>query len=468
MTATARAPAVAGAFYPAEPGRLAAAVDDLLADAAKRTAGPVPAPKALIAPHAGYVYSGAVAASAYARLAPARESIRRVILLGPAHRVAFRGFAVPTVDSFVTPLGAVPLDRVAIDALVAARPDVQPFDEAHRQEHSLEVHLPFLQRALSNFALVPIVVGDTLPAEVADVLTRLWGGPETLVVVSTDLSHFHAYDAAKAIDAETVRRIETMQAGSLDGQQACGCRPVNGLLHIAANLGCRVTELDVRNSGDTAGPKDRVVGYGSWAVEPAESARLAPAHREMLLLTAARAIAVRLRRDRRPEIALDTFAHELRTVAASFVTLEQRGRLRGCIGSLKAHRPLAADVAWNAVSAGFEDPRFNPLTPGEFQACDIEISVLSAPAPLRFAGQDDLLSRLRPGQDGLILESAGRRGTFLPKVWEGLPTARQFLDGLKVKAGLPRDHWADDVKVWRYTTESFGGPVPVSLFSRPN
>lgn len=465
MTATARPPAVAGTFYPGEPERLAHAVDGLLAAAARRMAGPVPAPKALIAPHAGYVYSGAVAASAYVRLAPARECIRRVVLLGPAHRVAFRGFAVPTVDSFLTPLGPVPLDRPAIADLMARRGDVHLHDEAHRQEHSLEVHLPFLQRMLGDFSLVPVVVGDALPAEVADLLTALWGGPETLVVVSTDLSHFHSYEEARVIDAETVRRIELMQAGSLDGQRACGCRPVNGLLQVAADLGLRVTELDVRNSGDTAGPKERVVGYGSWAVEPAETARLAPAHRELLLLTAARAIVARLRRGRRPEIAIDTFAHELRTLAASFVTIEQRGRLRGCIGSLKAHRPLVADVAWNAVSAGFEDPRFQPLTPGEFQACDLEISVLSAPAPLRFASQEQVLDLLRPGRDGLILESAGHRGTFLPKVWEGLPTPRQFLAGLKVEAGLPRDHWADDVKIWRYTTESFGGPVPARLLS---
>jgi len=463
---TSRAPAVADAFYPGDPDRLRAGVDGLLAEAAKRMAGPVSAPKALIAPHAGYVYSGAVAASAYQRLRPAREKIRRVILLGPAHRVAFKGFALPSVEAFDTPLGPVRLDREVIDRLAEARDDCAIRDDAHAQEHSLEVHLPFLQRSLDDFRLVPVVVGDAQPQQVAQLLSQLWGGDETLIVISTDLSHYHPYDEARQIDGDTVQKIGALQAGSFGPQQACGSRPVNGLLLLAQHLGLRITELDVRNSGDTAGPKDRVVGYGSWALEPADTARYADPHRALMILTAARAIGVRFKAGKRPEINLDTFAHELRTTAASFVTINLKGRLRGCIGSLKAHRPLAADVAWNAVSAGFEDPRFNELTVPEFRAAELEISILSNPAPLAFEDQDDLLSKLRPHQDGLILECRGKRGTFLPKVWEGLETPEKFLNGLKVKAGLPSDHWADDVKIWRYTTETFGAPVPDSLFRK--
>lgn len=469
MTSTplrSRPPAVSGRFYPGEAAELGGTVDGLLDDAARRAAGPLPAPKALIAPHAGYVYSGAVAASAYQRLRPARETIRRVVLLGPAHRVAFRGFAVPSVDAFQTPLGLVMLDRGIIDQL-AGQPDVAVRDDAHAQEHSLEVHLPFLQRVLEpGFRLVPIVVGDATPDQVAALLARHWGGAETLVIVSTDLSHYHDYETARRIDGETATRIEQMAAGSFGPGEACGSRPVNGLLQHVARLGFRVTELDVRNSGDTAGPKDRVVGYGSWALEPAETARLADAHRQLLLTTAARAIAIRMARNRRPEISLDTFPNELRTIAASFVTVERKGRLRGCIGSLKAHRPLATDIAWNAVSAGFEDPRFQPLTVPEFRDSELEISILSAPAPLPFEGEADLRAKLRPGRDGLILQSAGKRGTFLPKVWEGLSTPEAFLNGLKVKAGLPRDHWSGDLRIWRYTTESFRAPVPEHLFRK--
>lgn len=460
-----RPAAVAGAFYPGGREALIQSVDDLLAGARRRMAVPAPVPKAIIAPHAGHVYSGAVAASAYARVAQGGPQFSRVILLGPAHRVAFRGFALPSVEAFDTPLGPVRLDRQTLDRL-AARPDAEFRDDAHAQEHSLEVHLPFLQRVLGDFTLVPVVVGDARPEQVADLLESVWGGDDTLVVISTDLSHFHDYDAARRIDGETVRRIERLEAGSFGPEQACGSRPVNGLLLLASRLGLRITELDVRNSGDTAGTKDRVVGYGAWALEPADRARFADRHRDLMVTTAARALGVRLARNKRPEVNLETFPHELRTMAASFVTLNLNKRLRGCIGSLKAHRPLAEDIAWNAVSAGFEDPRFDPLTVPEFRESEIEISVLSAPAPMDFRDEADLAAQLRPGIDGLILQDGRQRGTFLPKVWESLDTPAGFLAGLKVKAGLPRDHWSGGVKVWRYTAETFGGPVPESLFTK--
>ena len=460
-----RPAAVAGAFYPGDRETLMRDVDEMLSAAQQRMDGPVPVPKAIIAPHAGYVFSGGVAASAYARVAQGRSRFSRVILLGPAHRVPVRGFALPSVEAFDTPLGPVKLDREVQEGL-AQHPDVDVRDDVHAQEHSLEVHLPFLQRALGDFTLVPVVVGDARPEQVADLLESLWGGDETLIVISTDLSHFHDYDSARRIDGDTVRKIGLMKAGSFGPNEACGSRPVNGVLLLAARMGYRVTELDVKNSGDTAGPKDRVVGYGAWALEPADRARFGDRHRELMITTAARAIGVRLARNRRPEVNLDTFPHELRTMAASFVTLNLKGRLRGCIGSLQAHRPLAEDVAWNAVSAGFEDPRFDPLTVPEFRESEIEISVLSAPAPMTFGGEDDLRAQLNPGTDGLILQDGERRGTFLPKVWESLDTPESFLNGLKVKAGLPRDHWSDGVKVWRYTTETFGGPVPESLFTK--
>ncbi|ANK82801.1 MAG: hypothetical protein TEF_19865 [Rhizobiales bacterium NRL2] len=460
-----RPAAVAGAFYPGGREALMQSVDGLLAEAESRMAGPVPVPKAIIAPHAGHVFSGAVAASAYARVAQEPKRFSRVILLGPAHRVAFRGFALPSVDAFDTPLGPVKLDREILDRL-AARPDAEIRDDAHAQEHSLEVHLPFLQRVLGDFTLVPVVVGDARPEQVADLLESVWGGDETLIVISTDLSHFHDYDTARRIDGETARKIGLMKAGSFGSEQACGSRPVNGLLLLATRLGLRITELDVRNSGDTAGSRDRVVGYGAWALTPSDGSGFADSHRDLMVTTAARALGVRLARNKRPAVNLETFPHELRTMGASFVTLNLKKRLRGCIGSLRAHRPLAEDIAWNAVSAGFEDPRFEPLTVAEFRDSEIEISVLSAPAPMDFRDEADLAAQLRPGIDGLILQDGERRGTFLPKVWESLDTPGSFLAGLKVKAGLPRNHWSADVKVWRYTTETFGGPVPRSLFTK--
>lgn len=262
-----RPPAVAGMFYPGEGDRLAGDVAGMLAGAVPPAPTFHGAPKAIIVPHAGYVYSGPVAASAYAPLAPHAATIRRVVLLGPCHRVAMRGLAVPNARSFSTPLGTVPLD---MDALAAALelPQVIRHDAAHAQEHSLEVQLPFLQQVLDDFSLVPFAVGYATPAEVAEVLELLWGGPETLVVVSSDLSHYHSYPAAQRRDQRTADDIVHLRL-LLDHEQACGATPINGLIEIARQHNLRPQLLDLRNSGDTAGDKSRVVGYASFAfMEP--------------------------------------------------------------------------------------------------------------------------------------------------------------------------------------------------------
>jgi AmmeMemoRadiSam system protein B len=221
-------------------------------------------PKAIIAPHAGYVYSGPVAGSAYSCLSSVSDTISRVVLLGPAHRVALTGLAAPSVDAFDGPLGRVKIDRTAIQKVLVL-PQVRMLDEAHVDEHSLEVHLPFLQETLGEFLLVPLVVGETSPDDVWQVLSFLWGGKETLIVVSSDLSHFYEYEAARRLDNETTRAIERLRPEDLGYDSACGRYAVNGLLRGAREQGLKVTTLDVRNSGDTQGPRNSVVGYGAYA-----------------------------------------------------------------------------------------------------------------------------------------------------------------------------------------------------------
>ena len=257
-----RPPAVAGTFYPADPRTLAADVDALLAGAASADGAPVP--KALIVPHAGYVYSGPVAASGYARIRAARSRIRRVVLLGPVHRVPVRGLALPGADAFSTPLGTVRVDLAAC-ARLRGLWQVTESPAAHRLEHSLEVHLPFLQRLLDDFTLVPLAVGDATPEEVAEVLDMLWEGDETLIVVSSDLSHYLPYADARAVDAQTAAMIEAL-ASDISHAQACGGTPVNGLTLAAGRRGLAIERVDLRNSGDTAGGRDRVVGYGAFVL----------------------------------------------------------------------------------------------------------------------------------------------------------------------------------------------------------
>ncbi len=259
---TIRKPAVAGLFYPASPVQLRDAVTDYLAGAITNPDAP---PKALIAPHAGYIYSAPIAASAYACIAAAADTITRVVLLGPAHRVAFRGLALPGVEAFQTPLGIVPVDRDAV-AQLATLDQVTELAPAHAGEHSLEVHLPFLQCLLGDFTLVPLVVGDASAEEVAEVLEALWGGPETLIVISSDLSHYHDYETARAMDRATSDAIEALDERRIDFDDACGRIPVSGLLQAARRHGLHARCIDLRNSGDTAGPRDRVVGYGAYVV----------------------------------------------------------------------------------------------------------------------------------------------------------------------------------------------------------
>jgi AmmeMemoRadiSam system protein B len=258
-----RPAAVAGMFYPGDAANLSADIAAMLAKATP----PILTPKALIVPHAGYVYSGVIAASAYALLRPLHGKIRRVVLLGPAHRVAVRGLAVPRAESFLTPLGRVAIDSAAL-RLALCLPQVEQSDLAHAQEHSLEVQLPFLQIVLGEFKLAPFVVGQATPAEVAAVIDALWDGDDTLIVISSDLSHYHSYHDAQRLDRTSVESILDL-APLADHEQACGATPINGMLEVARRRGLTAHLLDLRNSGDTAGDKSRVVGYAALAFSAA-------------------------------------------------------------------------------------------------------------------------------------------------------------------------------------------------------
>jgi AmmeMemoRadiSam system protein B/AmmeMemoRadiSam system protein A len=441
-----RPPAVAGLFYPEGARELAAEVAAHLdrTDEAPQAPG---FPKAVIVPHAGYVYSGPVAASAYELLRPARGIVKRVVLLGPCHRVPVHGLALPQASAFATPLGRIPLDAEGVRA-IRDLPQVLVSAATHAEEHALEVQLPFLQRVLGNFSLVPLVVGDAAPADVAEVLDRLWGGAETLLVISSDLSHYHPYDSAQAIDRATVRAILDFDAG-ISHEQACGATPVAGLLIAARRKRLVPRLLDCRNSGDTGGDKRRVVGYASFALA-AESASYGPEHGRTLLQIARASIAQALGAGSASPAADESWLAESR---ATFVTLTQGQELRGCVGALEARRPLAEDIAANALAAAFEDSRFRPLTLEEFARTEIEVSLLSTSKSVAFEDHADLLRRLRPGVDGVILEQVeeGRRATFLPQVWEDLSDPEQFIARLKHKAGIApnTDTWRCRVKRYR-------------------
>jgi len=498
-----RQPAVSGQFYPGNPADLKTSITKHL-NAVALTDKRIP--KAIIAPHAGYVFSGPIAATAYKRLTFVRNIITRVVLLGPCHRVPVRGLALSSAEAFATPLGNIKLDTQAI-AKISSLPQVDIFDETHRLEHSLEVHLPFLQTVLGAFTLVPLVVGEASPESVAEVLNAIWGKEETLIIVSSDLSHYLDYNTAKKIDAETSKAIESMDPDKIARQGACGRFPVGGLLKLAKQRGMTVDTVDLRNSGDTAGPKDRVVGYGAWlfyepitrttvspksftsAIVWGRSIKRAPiVYREAeesktilttatkeiptendfgagtrallenhgfdLVLLAVTSINHGLRQGVPTPITLRQHTAELQEEGACFITLKRNGQLRGCIGSPQAHRPLIQDVADNAFKSAFKDPRFPPLKKEECNDLKLSIAVLSPQTPIIFNDEPDFMRQLRPGHDGLIIADGAKRALFLPAVWEQLSKTDLFVQHLKKKAGMAPKHWSPKFQAWRFITES--------------
>jgi len=441
-------------FYPRDARELEREVTELI-DGVESLTPRFGHPKALIVPHAGYIYSGPVAARAYDELAAARGVVKRVVLLGPVHRVPVRGLALPGVEAFETPLGRVPVDAAGVRMLAPYR-QVVVSPAAHAMEHSLEVQLPFLQKMLGEFSLLPLAVGDARPQEVLEVIERLWGGTETLFVLSTDLSHNHHSARARAIDRATLTRIASFDT-DINHEEACGATPLNGFLAAARARGLAIRLLGASNSGDTAGGKDRVVGYSAFALYEGARVSLEDAG-EALLGIARGAISHRL--GLADEAPLTDAAPWLNRPGASFVTLMLEDRLRGCIGSLAATRRLGEDVAQNALAAALRDPRFAPLAAEEWQRSQLEVSVLSPAKPLRFGDEAEMLAQLRAGEDGVILEHEGRRATFLPQVWESLPDKRQFLGELMRKAGIPAETRLARCKLWRYRVIKWKRPAP--------
>lgn len=258
-----RTPAVAGMFYPADETTLKHDIGLYLQQAIDTLATPI-TPKAIVVPHAGYIFSGPIAASAYQLLIPLKDKIKRVVLLGPCHRVSFRGIALPQSDTFNTPLGNIPIDQKAIQQL-AALDQVVISESAHKEEHSLEVQLPFLQEVLNDFTLVPLVIGSVSSDDVAEVINLLWGDEQTLIVISTDLSHYHSYYEAKQLDRSTSDAVTNLRPELIDYEDACGRDGLKAIIAVASQKHLSANILDLRNSGDTAGDKDRVVGYGAYA-----------------------------------------------------------------------------------------------------------------------------------------------------------------------------------------------------------
>jgi hypothetical protein len=465
-----REPAVAGLFYPKDPSELSKMIDACLAAARAQPVGEL---RALICPHAGYPYSGPVAGYGYKLLAG--RHFDTVLVMGPSHYADLRACSIANDALYRTPLGDVAISgkagRLALERPFALeppcpvqRPDwwiessrrAPAVDTAETWEHSVEVEIPFLQRTLGRFELLPVVCGEIDPARAAKAL-----GPfldeRTLVVASSDLSHYYTYERARELDRRCVDAICRLDIGAMESQEACGRIPILILMHVAKERGWRPRLLDARNSGDTAGDKSRVVGYAAIAFYAPFGQHLGADERRALLGIARASLRGAVGSGRAPEAPGP--AAGLGEPRGCFVTLTERGELRGCIGNLVARGPLYTQVAANARSAALEDPRFSPVSAGEEPTVKIEISVLTEPKQLFFSSPDDLLQKLQPGVDGVILRIGERMATYLPQVWEQMPDKTAFLDSLSEKAGCGASDWRKpETAVFLYEVESFKEP----------
>lgn len=442
----------AGQFYPAQASDLNQAIDDLTrkASATRVQAPPDKALKALILPHAGYVYSGWTAA--HASLVLSKNRFSKVILLAPDHRVGFRGGAISDVSAYETPLGRIMLHP---DAAKLCR-DFDMFQSipaSDQAEHSIEVILPFLQRYMEKFELVPIVLGQCDIHRIAAAIDPLID-QNTLVVVSSDLSHDLSYSDAVEKDRETIRMILHLDTGELTKHTdaACGMGPIRVLMDLAQQRAWQPLLLHYSNSGDTAGGRDRVVGYsavafygGSSMQQNDSEQKLNSAQGQVLVKLARRTVSERLgqKTDAAESKAFETDLTDMDFQArrGTFVTLHKDGQLRGCIGSLAARESILDSVKHNALNAAFHDPRFPPLAADELDSVDFEVSILTEPQPLEYADSGDLLNKLRPKVDGVIIRKNAKSATFLPQVWNQLPRPEDFLSHLCRKAGLSFDAW---------------------------
>jgi hypothetical protein len=468
-----RAPAVAGLFYPAEEAVLSRNVDGLLEGA---PAHHIPRLKGLVCPHAGYPYSGPTAAIAYKTLAG--HDVQTVVILGPSHYALFQGASVPNTDAYQTPLGIVPISAKAEQlaktspfvlepqCLVerptwwaqSSKPAPAPGkDTPDTWEHSIEAQVPFLQKALKSFTILPVVFGNVDPEQVAKVLAGVIDA-KTIVVASSDLSHYYPYDKAEELDHRCVKAVCDLNIDEMKTQEACGKVPILTLMYLARAKGWKTQLLDYRNSGDTAGDKRAVVGYSAIAFYEPAPQNYEVKERRFLLDLARRTLACVVTNSDSPGPGVNTkdLSPKLSETKGCFVTLTENGVLRGCIGHILPQEALYQAVVDNARSAATRDPRFQPVRSEELSNIKIEISVLTEPQPLSFKSPEDLLNKLEPGEDGVVLRIGPSGATFLPQVWEQLPDKADFLNHLAQKAGCAPDDWRGrNVSVSIYHVEAF-------------
>lgn len=455
-----RYPTAMGAYYPKDPKELQKLVKSQIDQAERRLRyDGEEIPKALIVPHSALHFSGTVAAAGYASLIKMRPFIKRVVLIGSAHQGRYFGMALSRAKYWEMPDRRFPVDMELAETL-SKIPGISFDDTPHVAEHGLEMQLPYVSALFKeDVKILPVLVGDASVEQVSDLIDAVWGGLETLVIVSTDMSTSTKYERTRERDNATARVIENKDYSALKPKDMCAPLAVAGLLHFAKEHNMDVRQLDLRNSADIFPEVDKVVGFGSFGIFPTkqdpeekkkEMEDFLRANQEDLLRVAAQSIVSGFERGRSLRIRESRYPDDLRQNGATFVSIYHNGMLRGSVGSTEPSRSILEDIAENAYAAAFQDFRFAPLSEEEIKEAEISISFLTPKTPLKFSSETELMQMLQPHTDGLVLRERANKGLFLPSVWDTFSTPSEFLVQLKRKAGLPADYWSSTVKIYRF------------------
>lgn len=402
--------------------------------------------RAIIAPHAGYIYSGQIASNGFQYL---DKNTKNVFIIAPAHYVAVKNVALSSFEKWATPLGEIEVNQ-DINKELVEKFNCEFEDNAFTEEHSAEVQVPFIQHLIPHAKIIPILTGHNCK-KIADIIDYYWQNPENAFVISSDLSHFHHTNEAKRLDNITAEMIETNNVENFDPHQACGATGVCSLVNFIAQKHYSLIRIGMVNSGDITGETSSVVGYGSWIVyEGAKNDFIKKQFSKQVIDICKKSISSIW--DKK-EVDLKDIPPVFNQLGACFVTLEKQGNLRGCIGSIIAHRPLIDDLIKNAQNSAFSDSRFSPLEKDEFKDLSIEVSLLSEPEKMSFKDEQDLLEQIKPLVDGIIVKDGPYQAVYLPSVWEQLPEKETFLKSLKIKAGLAPQHFSNTFEGFRFTTE---------------
>ena len=403
--------------------------------------------RAIIVPHAGYFYSGQLASEGFQYLS---KDIKNIFIIAPSHHIAVDKPALSNFEHWQTPLGDISINQHINQELINEF-DCQYLDEAFEKEHAAEVQVPFIQYNYNDVKIIPILLNYHSNNKLVDIISKYYKSKENAFVISSDLSHFHTDDDAKKIDNSTANMIEMIGTSQLSPHHACGSAGICALHNFAEQNNFSLIRIEMTNSAVSSGNKDRVVGYGAWFLyEDITTKFIAQNYKDFIFETCRKSINAGLNGI---QIAIsDKIPPVFYQYGAVFVTLNINNRLRGCIGSIVAHQPLIIDIAQHAYDAAFRDNRFSPLTKEEFENIDISVSLLSPPIKMTFTDEQDLLNQIVPFEDGIIIRDGGHQAVYLPSVWEQIPNKIDFLNNLKIKAGLAPNHFSQTFEAFKYST----------------